>query len=78
VVRLKQPTFWIYMPPVSIGLKIKKTARRRSNTSFKLVSSLAYSLSITIETAFSSETSVNFQRTLRHYIREDKSTAVRI
>jgi hypothetical protein len=42
-------------------------------TCFTLVSCLAYSSTMKMEATCSSETSVDFQRTTRHYIPEDKT-----
>jgi hypothetical protein len=42
-------------------------------TCFMLVSCLAYSLALKMEAICSSETSVNFQRTARCYIPEDRT-----
>jgi hypothetical protein len=42
-------------------------------TLFTLVSCLAYSLTLKMEATFSPETSLDFQRTTRRYIREDRT-----
>jgi hypothetical protein len=53
---------------------VKQVASRAERaTYFMLVSSLAYTLTLKMEAMFSSKTSVDFQRTIRHYIPKDRN-----
>jgi hypothetical protein len=54
------------------GRRISEARNQREESS-KLVSCLAYSSTLKLETTCSPETSVDFQRTTRHFIPEDKT-----
>jgi hypothetical protein len=66
-----EPTFRRNMLPPSAGSKNKPRALLA--TSITLISFLAYSFTLKMEAACSSETSVDTQRTTRRYIPEDRT-----
>jgi hypothetical protein len=78
----KNSVFWDAMPcsPLKDNRCFERTCRlhiqgRRSlhSTCFTLVSCFAFSSNLMIEAKFSSEASVDFQRTIRRYMPEDRT-----
>jgi hypothetical protein len=65
-----QPTFQRNMSPTYSGSTSKS---RKKPPTFSLVSCFVYSSIIMMEATVSSETSVDFQRTARRYIQEDRT-----
>jgi hypothetical protein len=79
-----QPTFRRNMSPPSSESK-NKLSRKQSRSitalfvsSIMLVTYLSYSSTLKMEGTYSSETSVEFQRTTWHYIPEDRTILERI
>jgi hypothetical protein len=76
---MKSPILWHTTPciPLKVNQRFGKTCRLHLQallaTYFTLVSCLTYSSTVKMGTICSSETSVDFQRTTRRYILEDRT-----
>jgi hypothetical protein len=68
-----QPALRRIIPPSSRSKKKRSKKPAKLATCFMLVSSLAYSSALKMEATCSSETSVDFQRTMRSYIPEGRT-----
>jgi hypothetical protein len=76
---MKSPILWHIMQfiPLKVNRRFGKTCRLHLQallaTCFRLVSCLTYSSTLKVGAIRSSETSVDFQRTIRRYIPEDRT-----
>jgi hypothetical protein len=71
---MKSSIFWDIMPCSPLEVNGRSGGSRRSvATYFTLVSCLAYSSTLRMEATCSCETSVDFKRTTRRYITEDRT-----
>jgi hypothetical protein len=66
-----QPALWRNMPPPSLESKSKSS--KKPAACFALVPCLVYSWTIKMEVTCSSEMLVDLQRTIRHYVPEDRT-----
>jgi hypothetical protein len=67
------PTFKTNVVSLSSGLKYKPSKKPELAASFRLLSCLAYYSTMKTEVTYFSETSDDFQRTIRRYKPEDKT-----